>query len=421
MLRKLVAATLTLMGRTEAFSVRTLMEVPARNMLVEVTCAAELSMCNADANCGPCFDTLQTSFPPPAVGTQDCAVFSSWFLGIILPTECPSYRDLTASAGPANNLTALSLCYYNDVVVNENALSCPLVIDPCEGEQNVCGADPFCAACISTQSTLPQPQPNWTCNDFSTWSYEALQALPETCVVDGIIQGQPLQSLASCRYESALASAGITNCFASTTAPSISPTFSPTSSPVLTQGPTLSPTMSPTFSSGPNSSSDILIQAEDFDAGLDVGYFISVPSDDRFSNDIRKEEQVTVATLVDGGYSVRRVTNGDWFRYTIDVNAAGAYSPIWTVAAYDVDATGTLDLELKIVLDNGLSTNPCEADAGSTLKVTGIDTGGWKTFETFIGDTFALDAGDNHFISICMVSVTNFEFDSVLLTYEPAS
>lgn len=207
-------------------------------------------------------------------------------------------------------------------------------------------------------------------------------------------------------------------------APTLSPTSSPTLSPTLapTIAPTIAPTLAPTIAQitqPAGAAVGLLIEAEDFDPDKNKGFYIKETSPDAANNDIRVGEGVTVATFAgDDGtdqYSVRRVTSGDWFRYTAPLVSGTTYVPTYNVAVYDVNNTGTMKLQLEIVLDDGLSVNPC-TQTDTTLIVgkvdqVGVNTGGWKDFAPFIGEAFTVTA-DGDVFSVCLKHVENFEFDS---------
>ena len=120
------------------------------------------------------------------------------------------------------------------------------------------------------------------------------------------------------------------------------------------------------------------VQAANYDTGgQGVGY--SVTSINGSANSYRSDGvDLEVTTDTGGGYDLGWTSSGQWFRYTVNVAAAGAYAVTFRVAAESA------------ISDAFHISNSSGTDLSGTVSVP--DTGGWQTWTT-VTATVTLPAG----------------------------
>jgi beta-glucanase (GH16 family) len=120
------------------------------------------------------------------------------------------------------------------------------------------------------------------------------------------------------------------------------------------------------------------VQAENYDTGgQGVGYDVS--STNGSANNYRSDGvDLEVTTDTGGGYDLGWTASGQWFRYTVNVATAGAYTVTFRVAAIDA-VTDALHI-----------ANSSGSNLSGSINVPA--TGGWQTW-TSVTATVTLPAG----------------------------
>jgi hypothetical protein len=115
-----------------------------------------------------------------------------------------------------------------------------------------------------------------------------------------------------------------------------------------------------------------VIEAEDFDDG---GFFDTTP--DNLGGEYRPTPvDIELTTDIGGGYNIGWMDAGEWLEYTIDVQAAGAYSVAARIASPSSDATLTIQIDGVAV---------------ATLAIP--NTGWWQSWQTVQSAPVSLTKG----------------------------
>ncbi len=118
------------------------------------------------------------------------------------------------------------------------------------------------------------------------------------------------------------------------------------------------------------------IEAENYDTG---GQGTAYHDNDATNNggQYRPNEGVDIETCAEGGFNVGWTNNGEWLRYTVNVNTAGVY----TLQARVASAVGNRNFYVEL---DGVNIS-------GTLTVP--NTGGWQSWQTLTVTTPALTVG----------------------------
>jgi hypothetical protein len=129
----------------------------------------------------------------------------------------------------------------------------------------------------------------------------------------------------------------------------------------------------------------ILIQAEDFDAGVEGVAYHDVDAANLGGKYRSTGVDIQSTTDAGGGYNLGYVKAGEWLKYTLDVATAGAYAIDFRVAS--AGSNGKFHLEIDGINVTGAMTIP--------------NTGGWQNWTTLSKSAIDLSAG-SHVLRLVM-------------------
>ncbi|KAG5185267.1 hypothetical protein JKP88DRAFT_185397, partial [Tribonema minus] len=113
-----------------------------------------------------------------------------------------------------------------------------------------------------------------------------------------------------------------------------------------------------------------------------------------------------------GAIGVGMGVTGEWQRYTVTALEDGTYLPTWRIATYD-PTFGVFPVETTLTIGTGAEADPCALPGAGGLDLAGVNTGGYKTFESYTSkDPIAIPAGE-HVLTVCYVNVNTFELNFI--------